>query len=235
MNILKKIAGIVLIIIGALLLLINFIPGDPAIGLTIAAALFIIAGVLVMRGKKARHAAPTSEVAASEPSFEAPDAVKANPVVAEPVQAASNIVKYSFNVAGVSYHAKELEELLIENDEYDLGKMELVESGLVDERVYKYLDGIKNISLEPDPGNEYDPNAIKVVADGVLIGFVPAERTKRIRNIVEARRYALSWDILGGPYKIVREDYDEDRGREVYSLEREKMNLGVKIHIEYEK
>ena len=38
-------------------------------------------------------------------------------------------------------------------------------------------------TLEPEPTNEYDPNAIKVLApDGHHLGYVPADMTSEIRN-----------------------------------------------------
>jgi hypothetical protein len=38
-------------------------------------------------------------------------------------------------------------------------------------------------TLEPEPTNEYDPNAIKVLAnDGHHVGYVPMDQTQHVRN-----------------------------------------------------
>jgi hypothetical protein len=52
-----------------------------------------------------------------------------------------------------------------------------------------YRDNIDNYlcecvgTLEPEPTNEYDPNAIKVLAnDGHHVGYVPMDQTQHVRN-----------------------------------------------------
>ena len=42
-----------------------------------------------------------------------------------------------------------------------------------------------SLTIEPDPYNEYDSNAIKVILDGKQIGFVPAELAKVIKPLVD--------------------------------------------------
>lgn len=50
------------------------------------------------------------------------------------------------------------------------------------ENVEKYL-GTCEVKLEPDPTNEYDPNAIKIVAaDGGHLGFVPKDMVDKVRQ-----------------------------------------------------
>lgn len=52
------------------------------------------------------------------------------------------------------------------------------------ENVEKYL-GTCEVKLEPDPTNEYDPNAIKIVAaDGGHLGFVPKDMIDEVRKRV---------------------------------------------------
>ncbi len=57
---------------------------------------------------------------------------------------------YNIKVAGVKFRQSELDELY----ERDWNKVE--------------------ITCVPEPDNKYDPNAIKILADGVLIGYFPA-------------------------------------------------------------
>lgn len=59
-----------------------------------------------------------------------------------------------------------------------------------------YRSGVKNCTrpskarLVPDPKNEYDPDAIKVIHEsGTHVGYVPADRTEDIRHLIPC--YAL--------------------------------------------
>ncbi len=63
------------------------------------------------------------------------------------------------------------------------------------------------IKLVPEPKNEHDPNAIKVLISGKLIGYVPSERCLEIKKIMHDNlNYELSAWIRGGKYKIVTAD-----------------------------
>jgi len=46
----------------------------------------------------------------------------------------------------------------------------------------------ETVTLEPEPSNPHDPNAIKVIQDstGACIGYVPREATQAIREALEA-------------------------------------------------
>ena len=241
MLIIKKIIGIIFILLGGFVLLLNFVARDPVVGLTVAGLLLIAAGVLlIINHKKAdtpiitKDDAVQNVVATNEPSAETaplsanvpPEAVAVN---------TDNLIKYSFNVAGISYRERDFSNLLYENIFYDMTKKELIEEGLIDEKIFKYGGGIYKVDLVPDPDNEYDANAIKVLANGVHIGFVPSKNAVRVKNIMESKNPSVSWEVLGGPYKILYEDYDYDRDREVYTLEREHLNLGLKITLLYER
>ena len=51
--------------------------------------------------------------------------------------------------------------------------------------IKKYVGG-GDVKLIPEPKNEFDPNAIKVIAiDGTRIGYVPAKATERIREFTD--------------------------------------------------
>lgn len=85
------------------------------------------------------------------------------------------------------------------------------------------LDEVKDViepgdivSLEPDPFNEYDSEAIKVVYDGTMIGFVPARLTKFIHPLMNrGDHYAeiVQLDLSAQPWKqlkIAIRKYNED-------------------------
>ena len=41
-----------------------------------------------------------------------------------------------------------------------------------------------SLELIPEPENEHDPNAIKVIVDGQHIGYVPADKCAKVKKIL---------------------------------------------------
>ena len=145
-----------------------------------------------------------------------------------------NMASYSFNVAGVSYKRKEITALLLENDDYDMSKKEIIDCNMTDEYIYRYTTFMRDVELVPDPDNEHDPNAIKVLSRGVHVGFVPADKTGRVRKILDSRSPEISAEFKGGPYKIVRAVWDDEKMDDVYELEKDNGVMGMKVTMRYE-
>lgn len=130
-------------------------------------------------------------------------------------------------IAGTSFHEKEIPELMIENGDYDMTAAELIDAGFEDERVYKYSETYCTASLEPEPDNQYDPNAVKVYADGVHIGYIKKESAAHVRKLLEEDRIrSMSLTISGGPYKTAYLNED-DRPR----IEKDNQNFSAKLDI----
>lgn len=62
-----------------------------------------------------------------------------------------------------------------------------------------------NISFEPEPENKFDPNAIKIMVDGVHVAYVSKEDTNKIKkfinmegvvNIVESYAQSVSMQYM---------------------------------------
>lgn len=51
------------------------------------------------------------------------------------------------------------------------------------------------VTLEPEPENKYDSNAIKVMTDVGLIGYVPAEKTDYVGHLISNDHDAFIGDI----------------------------------------
>lgn len=67
----------------------------------------------------------------------------------------SDIISYPYNIAGINFRRG----------------------------ISNYV-GLSTGSLQPEPTNKYDPNAIAVRAnDGHLLGYIPAEETEDVRNL----------------------------------------------------
>lgn len=228
MNKVGKVFGILLAILGVLMALLSF--AGMGISFLIVGALCILAGITLVRNKKPDES-PAPDTTFSVP---APDPVEE--LVASPALPESDRIVYSFKVVDIFKHEKEIiDNLLFENDLYDLDKNELADQGYIDEKIYRYEDGIKEISFEIDSDNSDYPESIKVIADGIHIGYVPEKNAARVRGVLAKRSPKITWKVIGGPYKIVYEDYDSISDSVKYVMEREHLNIGIKVTLAYEK
>ena len=125
-------------------------------------------------------------------------------------------------VAGVSFRESAIRGLGFENPDFNLTKKQMIEEGLTDERVYRTDFGVYSCDLIPEPDNPEDPKAIKVMADGVHIGYIKKGSCAHIHKLLREDRIDQAvCEFGGGSYKIVLTDYDED-GDEIYTIETEK-------------
>lgn len=203
-----KILGIVCNVMAVLTVLLGFlmiISNEIGIGVFFLA--FTVVFVLLGRYTKSYAAK----------RYDTPDPVSEKPNTPEKTEEHESIPKhkpsedcdsYNFAVAGVYYHEKDIiEGLMDENPEYDLTKKEIEEDGLEDTYLYKYSVAFADVDLVPEPDNQYDPNAIKVIADGVLVGYVPAKKTKAVRKIMDEKKIVQSQcQVYGGDYKVLNYD-----------------------------
>lgn len=136
-------------------------------------------------------------------------------------------VTRKYVVAGVSHYPDSIDALATENDDYDLSKRNLVDEGFEGEKVFRYSFYPNSVVLQPEPTNQYDPNAVKVIVDGQHVGYIKKGSAAHIRkqlgagNIVE-----VVADIGGGPWKLVTEDDDDG-----YTLEKGEYNYWVDLSI----
>lgn len=134
-------------------------------------------------------------------------------------------------VAGTSFRLAELQPLGVENDDYELTRRGMIDAGLIGERVYKTDYFANKVELIPEPENPHDHNAIRVVVDGVHIGYIKAGSCAHIHNLIrEDKIETVKCEIEGGRYKILLEDYDED-GKETYELEKDEAPIHAELFI----
>jgi hypothetical protein len=254
-----KILGILCFVFAALLLLLSLIMvigGESGIGafFAIIGAFFVFLGSYTRNYSQKRkpknahiqNPAPIMEKANTDIIKKSQSAEKEDatplPVVNEEAVPQLEAAKskfpeceyYSFKVAGISFYEKDIiDSLAVENDVYDMTKRELIDMCLIDEPVYKYQVSVSDIQLEDEPNNPHDSNAIKVLADGVHIGYVPAKNTSKIRKLLK-KSPTIICNIYGGPSKTIHEDYS-DSGKEVYTIEKTNHNFGSEIILKYEK
>lgn len=223
MRILNKLFGILFGIAAAFFLLLTFVSGFD-FSLLIIAILFLFLAIYSFKlpSLMQKHRERVSEKriqTESEPVDEAPVTPAPKPV-------------YTFRVAGVSFREKEIKaNLLAVNDFYLLGKQDLIDSGRVDECIFKYANEFDDVALVPDTENKDYPGAIKVVVEGIHVGYVPSANKDKVCELMEGS-HTVSARLLGGPFKIVHESFDYDREREVYELEKDELNYGIEVSIE---
>lgn len=132
-----------------------------------------------------------------------------------------------FRVAGTSYRQDALRQIVYENEDYNMSKKQLIDADLSDDRIYEFDYHSKNVELVPEPDNEHDPNAIKVLTNGVHIGYIEASKTSTVRDLIDSGKIDhMSVIAEGGRYKYVTEDDDGD-----YRLEEGTANLFADLYI----
>lgn len=139
-------------------------------------------------------------------------------------------------VAGVSFRTEEILSLGYENDEYNFSKKELAECYDLSEgeyeKIFKYAFDDCDAELEAEPDNEYDKNALKVVIDGVHVGYIKKGSCAHIEKLIANDEIQhITAQIHGGDYKILDYEYDFDKDKEIYTLKKEKAEFGIKLSI----
>lgn len=124
------------------------------------------------------------------------------------------IKKEHFRITGVQYYQDDfVEQLGSYNYDYDEKASDLKESYDSGDRIYQYdFSGLK-AELVPEPENEYDPNAVKVMVNGIQVGHVKKGSCSRVKNLMKSPDFVrIDIEISGGKYKEIVEN-DEGKMR----------------------
>lgn len=134
-------------------------------------------------------------------------------------------------VAGTSYRQDAIRAMGEKNPDFALTKRDLFKRGL-DAPVYEYTFNPTKAELIPEPENPHDPNAIKVLVDGVHVGYIKAGSCAHILKLLQEDRIErITPTIFGGKYKHLC-TYDADAKRlEDYDLEKDESPFGVSLQI----
>lgn len=181
----------------------------------------IVVLIAIMAKKK-------SENAESEKAINQPEVQTKQPETQRPKKETKG-----HKVAGTSFRQDAFSELKKElNPDYNLSKSQLINAGLVDEFVYQYTFNPQSVELMPEPSNEHDPNAIKVVVDGVHIGYIKKGSCAHIRNLMANNGIkSIEAKIYGGKYKVVNSFNCGDDEKPDYELESGNDEYKAKIEI----
>lgn len=138
--------------------------------------------------------------------------------------------KENHRVAGITHYENEVLSLSLENDDYDCTKKDLIEFGMTDERIYQYVFPVSEVELIEEPDNEHDPNAIKVLVNGKQIGYIKSGSCGHVKKLIKEDKIEdVKAFIGGGKYKYLAEDYDYEKDKAVYNLEKGSTNYFCEI------
>lgn len=198
----------------------------------------VVVAVKVAAGKKpsSENTPKPTETAApkevEERVLEKPVEKNAVATEPEPQEEKPTTKTQTYKVAGVTHYEDAIMAMAVPNSLYDSTKRDLMDMGEVDVKVWKYEFYPSRLELEPEPDNPEDPNAIKVIVDGNHVGYIKKGSCKHLLKLMEKEAIVgATCQIGGGPYKMVVSDYDYDRDKETFSLERDEAKLFVRLEI----
>lgn len=118
--------------------------------------------------------------------------------------------KYKFELAGVPHHVDEFFSALAEeNDDYNLSLSEIKELYSVGDKIFCHEFVFSEVSLVWEDSNPYDSNAVRIDADGKVVGYIKKNEAVTVRQLLDAGGVSgVELEICGGPYKEVVEDED---------------------------
>ena len=111
------------------------------------------------------------------------------------------------DVAGSSYYCNSIVRCMKRNPKYDLPDIDILKLGT--NRTYEFFPLDANAILMPEPNNPHDNNAVMVLVDNNLVGYIPAEYALFVKNLISRRSLSFAGvSILGGNVKIVYSNRD---------------------------
>ena len=138
-------------------------------------------------------------------------------------------------VAGTSYRdTKSILTLGKPNPDYQLDKRALIKKFPDGHTVYEYIFPEYEASLEFEPANEHDPNAIKVLIEGIHVGYIKKGSCSRIRNLINQNKIlSITATIYGGNCKdlICNCGIGEKPTSADYEFEKSKGDIGISLEL----
>lgn len=147
----------------------------------------------------------------------------------EPTPADSKVTRHS--VTGTSFRQDAIRALGKKNPDFALTKRDLFKRGM-EAPIYEYTFSPKKAELVPEPENPNDPNAIKVLVDGVHVGYIKSGSCAHVHKLLrESRVVKIEPVVFGGKSKQLC-TYDANaKHMEDYELEKDETSFGVYLNI----
>lgn len=145
-----------------------------------------------------------------------------------------------YTVAGTSFRMDAILRMGSPNPDFKLDKGPLYRKGLLDVPVFEYIFPPVTAELVPEPTNAHDPNAIKVIMNGVHVGYVPAKNCVYIKSLMNSGKLRRVQGFIGGgtsrTLNTGYETYENEKKIPIRDLriERNQRNISVKIFVDAE-
>ena len=144
-----------------------------------------------------------------------------------------------FHGAGMEHHMDALLELAIEDLDYTCTKSEMKKFLLINRRVYQYKFNPTSIDLIPEPENQYDKNAVKIILNDRHVGYIRASEAVGSVDLFNSDRVKrVQVAIQGGKYKILLGDgsyFDGSEPLSEFTLKKDEAPFSIRIHIDVAK
>lgn len=164
------------------------------------------------------------------------------PLVMEQTNEDEQYTVETHHVTGMRNYLDNFRKIATQNYFYNAGKNDLVELDMVNEKIWEYEYSDRNPQLVPEPDNEFDKNAIKVIVDGQHIGYIKKGSCAHLLKVInEGRLISIKCQIGGGRYKYLTLDEDDSYGiddeddEETYTLEKDSAPYFVILNIKVAK
>ena len=129
-----------------------------------------------------------------------------------PKQKTNNVKNIHLRVHGTSYHEEEINSLIKWSE--DLSAKEIKDE--YDDYELIQFDHFKEfpVQLVSEPDNQYDPNAVKVMIDGVHVGYIGKTYCAACKRRLDAGQITkISVEIIGGNCAKIYPDESTNRRR----------------------
>ena len=93
------------------------------------------------------------------------------------------------SVTGTKHYEENILKLMVENPDFKLGPKALKEQYDDADVIPKLIPGYIQVVLEPEPDNQYDPNAVKVLMNGLLVGYVKKESCSQVKELLKKKNF----------------------------------------------
>lgn len=140
-----------------------------------------------------------------------------------------------FQIAGERYHMDEILSLGTFNKDFLLSKSDLYCKEFVNVPIVKYTFPSVETQIVPEPNNPNDKNAIKVMMNGKLVGYIPKKRCEQLLKDMASRKVVrVQGGIVCGDIRMLCavNGTEENSRIDEYRIDRVDGGITVKVFID---
>lgn len=158
---------------------------------------------------------------------------KPSPVEAQAENTKPETITQEYEVAGVEFYLKNLLSMMEPNYLYGYKKQDLIDTCNYDIPIYKTTCTATRLELVKEDDNPHDPNAVLVLLDQKIVGYISRNECKHVRYLMDNDLVvSFTCHVYGGKYKQLNEDYNWEKDRSTYSMESGEDAYGITVRIE---